>query len=98
MTHRVLKSRAPDAAIFAQSVRAHASDLTAWSKHIDLVRRGEAQYFPPPQAPSPDVAAAVRVDGKDEGRIVEFAPDYEIFDDGPSPEEVLRQKKNDSPA
>jgi hypothetical protein len=81
---------------------AHMGRVRLWELHKQAVDRGEQvkrpapvehHRYPPPRA-SPLIEASVKVDSVGDGQEVSYAPDYEIFDDGPSLEEILRQKKD----
>ena len=95
MTHRVPKSKVLDEIEFDKAVKVYANDMTAWANHINLVRQGQAQYYPSPTTHA-DIMASVRADSREDGKIVEYIPDYELFDDSPAPpqtEELLLRKK-----
>lgn len=76
---------------FPAAVDAHAKELRAWTDHMMLVVAGKAEQYPGPTAPQ-EVDRAIRRDGA--GADVQFVPDFEIVDDGPAPEAVLRAKKD----
>lgn len=89
MTHRIAKSRVRGTD-FAEKVDAFAQDMTAWRTHMRNVEKdpGTYQAYPSPVA-SPDVVQSVAsIDGET------FVPDFEIFDDGPTPAQVLRLKQD----
>lgn len=88
MTYRVPKSKADAFGDFGVVVARHAEDLNAWHAHmVKTTTDPEYHPYPAPQA-HPEVMAAIRE--AENG----FVPDFEIVDDGPSPEMILRAKKN----
>lgn len=88
MTYKIKKSVADVLPNFKKAVEIHARDLKAWHEQMANVKKDPKNFQPydPPWAPE-EVDRAVR--------RPDFVPDYEIVDDGPSPEEVLQQKKKD---
>ena len=95
MTHRIPRSKVFDESTFAELVKTHAENMTAWANHINLVRQGQAQYYPPPTDHA-DIMAAVRSDSKDDGKTITYIPDYELFDEilePPVAAELLLRKK-----
>lgn len=92
MTYKILKSQAFHG--FEPAVAAHAFEMRNWREHMARVAederldvRGIAKHvaYPQPSA-HPLVAAAVNESG---------VVDFEIVDDGPTPEQVLAAKKAD---
>lgn len=85
--HRVFKSqiRGID---FPAAVQAHCEELNAWQKHMAKVGV-DPEYVPHP-APQAGADVAASLTEKDGA----WVPDFEIIDDDPTPEEVLREKKN----
>lgn len=93
MTHRVPKSRVgPD---FAAAVAAHALEMRNWRAHMKRVGEDEKNgvtdpllrhvAYPRPMS-HPMVEAAVNEND---------VADFEIVDDGPTPEQALAAKRND---
>jgi hypothetical protein len=87
---KILKSQI--GASFDADVTAYAKEFSDWKAHMDMVVADKAAGvpkekahapFPPPTAPAP-IAAAVDENGK---------PNYQIVDDGPTPEQTLASKK-----
>lgn len=88
MPIEVKKSQIPAGFNFKDAVIAHADEWTEWLRHDHLVKEGKADAYPPPVA-RPLIDAAVR--RNDDNTVT---PDYVIVDDGPTPEQILRTKKN----
>lgn len=81
---------------FGRLVSAFATEMNTWRDHMRMVmgteylEPGHAERHEPYPAPSaPPVIVSAVTDAGDK-----FVSDYEIVDDGPTPEEVLRNKKN----
>lgn len=101
MAHTVPLSHVADAATHAAAVSAHIVELEAWTRQVDAVTRtahlatghpDKHDYYPPPSAP-PHVERSVHID-KTDGGGVRYSADYEVVDDGPTPDQVLRAKKD----
>lgn len=94
MPQKILKSsiRAPDR--YAAGVMAYVEELNAHVAHMKMVAElddpTKAQAYPAPQAPEEIVLALVR----DEQTGL-YRADYEIVDDGPTPAQILRAKKDE---
>lgn len=95
MPTKILKSRIASIPDFAAAVKLAAQERTQWRAHMANVGRDPNTHTPYPQPqPHPEVGRAIaEVPGKD-GEPETYAPDYEIVDDSPPPEAILRQKKN----
>lgn len=89
MTYRILASRVKGTD-FEAKVAAHAADMTAWRTHMRNVEKspGIYQAYPSPAPENFVVAAVSSADGET------FVSDFEIVDDGPTPEQVLRGKQD----
>lgn len=94
MTHRVRKSVAQYLGDFPALVEKHATELSAWTAHMKRVEvdaanpklRPDEKHAPYPRPTAPaDVELSIG-----EG----LAPDFEIEDDGPTPDQILSAKKN----
>jgi len=81
----------------------HMVAVVAWDKYKSTLPPGElsspnapveTHKYPPPQT-HPHIEASIRMESLDDGTNVKFTPDYEIFDDGPTPAEILQNKKHD---
>lgn len=89
MTHKVhLSAINRDGSGFVAAVHRHVAELQAWARQEKLAREKKADPYPAPTA-RPDVDQAVR--RGDDGT---FVADFEIVDDGPTPEQTLRARKN----
>lgn len=89
MPFEIKKSAIPEGFDFDAAVRAYMQQLVEWTEHDKLVKEGKAQAYPPPVAHHFISSAVCRnADGS-------FAIDYVITDDGPTAEQILRQKKNE---
>jgi hypothetical protein len=88
MAYRVPKSKTAAFPDFGAAVATFADDLNAWRTHMEKTKTDPKYHpYPAPQA-HPEIMAALRETEKG------FVPDFEIEDDGPSPELILRAKKN----
>lgn len=93
MPFQVPKSQVgPD---FKKAVAAHLNDIEGWRKHMENVARDPTTYqaYPMPVASHPLVAQSIRKDADANGRVT-FTADYQIVEDGPTPGQTLRAKKN----
>lgn len=89
MTYRVLKSRIADLPDFELRVADFVKKANDHAEHMKKVGVDpEYEAFPAPRA-HPEIVAAMTQAG--DGR---FSSDYVIVDDGPTPEQVLRAKKD----
>lgn len=98
--HKVLKSRVAGIEDFAGAVARYAEEMSAWHAHmqkvfidpVTMTPKGEHAPYPAPQAHPQIVSSVSQVRGEDGAES--FVPDFEIVDDSPPAEMVLRQKKN----
>lgn len=94
MTVRILKSAITGIEDFPAQAAKHAVEMKEWRAHMARVKADEAnpdiaaidRHWPVRQ-PDPHPVIAAAVNEKDE-------MDYELVDDGPTPDQVLRAKKN----
>lgn len=93
MTHKIMKSAIAGVPDFAVQAASHAKEMRDWRAHMGRVAsdekagvpREDAHHpFPAPRA-HPLVEAAVNEDDE---------ADFEIVDDGPTPDQILTSKKN----
>lgn len=87
MTKKILLSELRGDTAFAAKVTAHCAELNAYAAHMAAVARNEAEPYPPPFAP----ALIVQAIGQDAGG--QYVADYQIVDDGPTPEQIFARKK-----
>lgn len=93
MTVKILKSEADRIPDFAMRVATHAHNMKNWRAHMARVKADEGSELPPLQRhqaydpPVDDKTVAGAVNENDEA-------DYQIVDDGPSQDQILRMKKN----
>lgn len=78
---RINKSQIGDPGAFAEQVAAHKAEIATHARHMEAVARKDAEPYPAP------VAAALVEQAAREG--------YEIFDDGPTPAQLLRARKDE---
>lgn len=90
MTKQIPLSELRGDTTFAAKVTAHCAELNAHADHMARVAHGEADPYPPPFAPAL-IDQAIRQDAT--GRSGSYVEDYQIVDDGPTPEQVFAQKK-----
>jgi hypothetical protein len=69
---------------FPKLVKDYIVELKAYAKHMDKVKKGKAEGYPPPDA-APEVKAAIDYET--------LKPNYKIINDDPKPIDVLKQKK-----
>lgn len=73
MTYKIKQSDINRVGIdYSAAVIAFAEELKAYAQHMELVEKGKAQFYPPPEAPIEISAAIHRPD---------LSIDYEIIDD-----------------
>lgn len=94
MTARILKSSLAGFADFAATAATHAVEMKNWRAHMARVQQDEAagvtgidRHWPHPR-PSAHPLVEAAVNENDE-------MDFEIVDDGPTPDQVLRARKNE---
>jgi hypothetical protein len=91
MTHRILLSELKAQRVspedFDLLVRTHVADIRAHAEHHDALRAGDEQRQPYPAPWAPKIV----LDSIDH---VAIAADYEVVDDSPTPEQLLRAAKN----
>lgn len=91
MTYRIPKSTIVGISDFPAAATAFAAEATAWKRHMKKVGV-DPEYAPYPAPTAHEIVqAAVRFDDASGT----FVPDFEVFDDGPDAETILRMKKND---
>ncbi len=79
---------------FGRTIASHLDALEKWRQHMANVARDPSTYqpYPAPIAP-PMVAQALREERDGDG-VLSYVPDYELVDDGPTPQQTLQSKKN----
>lgn len=93
MTYRVGRSKIAAFPDFGAEVARYVGDLNAWHEHAEKAKT-DPEYHPYPRPVAhPEVVAAVSERAGDAGVPV-FVPDFIVEDDGPTPEQKLRAKKN----
>lgn len=75
---------------FQKGVEEYVKELNSHVGHMKMVDEGKAQAYPPPQAPA-EIVAAISLDEKN-GL---YFSDFEIVEDGPTPEQQLRSAKDE---
>lgn len=126
MTYQIPKSRIADPEDFKKQVTAHCDELTAWAKHMAVVKRQEPlppipqwkdyassldpatafskdmqafqekklQHFDPVPRPMAHEVIENSIHEEKTNDETSFVSDYEIIDDDPDNEILLRQKKD----
>jgi|GEM_PF-3301509 len=92
MPTKILKSQIQEVD-FDAAVKAHIGELIAWRAHMANVGKDPKKYqtYPQPQAHPLVESSILEVEGSEGAN---YTADYEIVNDDPSPELLLRQKKN----